>query len=102
MKIMKVNLQAVNFRAKQELVEFIEEKLNKLDQFSDQIVGAEVYLKLDNNHSKENKVVEIRLQVPGDDIVVEKNGSSFEEATNLAVDTLKRQIIKKKEKTANK
>ncbi len=102
MKIMKVNLQAVNFRAKQELVEFIEEKLNKLDQFSDQIVGAEVYLKLDNNHNKENKVVEIRLQVPGDDIVVEKNGSSFEEATNLAVDTLKRQIIKKKEKTANK
>lgn len=102
MKIMKVNLQAINFSAKQELVEFIEEKLNKLDQFSDQIVGAEVYLKLDNNHSKENKVIEIRLQVPGDDIVVEKNGSSFEEATNLAVDTLKRQIIKKKEKAANK
>ncbi|CAI9428948.1 Ribosome hibernation promoting factor HPF [Candidatus Ornithobacterium hominis] len=99
---MKVNLQAINFSAKQELVEFIEEKLNKLDQFSDQIVGAEVYLKLDNNHSKENKVIEIRLQVPGDDIVVEKNGSSFEEATNLAVDTLKRQIIKKKEKAANK
>lgn len=102
MKVMKVNLQAINFSAKQELVEFIEEKLNKLDQFSDQIVGAEVYLKLDNNHSKENKVIEIRLQVPGDDIVVEKNGSSFEEATNLAVDTLKRQIIKKKEKAANK
>lgn len=102
MKIMKVNLQAINFSAKQELVEFIEEKLNKLDQFSDQIVGAEVYLKLDNNHSKENKVIEIRLQVPGDDIVVEKNGSSFEEATNLAVDTLKRQIIKKKEKATNK
>ena len=99
---MKVNLQAINFSAKQELVEFIEEKLNKLDQFSDQIVGAEVYLKLDNNHSKENKVIEIRLQVPGDDIVVEKNGSSFEEATNLAVDTLKRQIIKKKEKATNK
>lgn len=97
---MKVNLQAVNFNAKPELVEFIEGKLNKLDQISDQIVGAEVYLKLDNNHSKENKIVEIKLQVPGDDIVVTKTGSSFEEVSNTVVETLKRQIIKKKEKSS--
>lgn len=88
-KIMKVNLQAVNFNAKDELVEFVEEKLGKLDQFYDQIVAADVFLKLDNNNSKENKIVEVRLQVPGDDIVVSKDGQTFEEVINLSVDTLK-------------
>ncbi|MRI62883.1 ribosome-associated translation inhibitor RaiA [Ornithobacterium rhinotracheale] len=99
---MKVNLQAVNFNAKDELVEFIEEKLGKLDQFYDQIVAADVFLKLDNNNSKENKIVEVRLQVPGDDIVVTKDGQTFEEVINLSVDTLKRLVIKKKEKMMKK
>ncbi|AFL97705.1 ribosome hibernation-promoting factor, HPF/YfiA family [Ornithobacterium rhinotracheale] len=99
---MKVNLQAVNFNAKDELVEFVEEKLGKLDQFYDQIVAADVFLKLDNNNSKENKIVEVRLQVPGDDIVVSKDGQTFEEVINLSVDTLKRLVIKKKEKMTKK
>ncbi|MGP2569756.1 ribosome hibernation-promoting factor, HPF/YfiA family [Ornithobacterium rhinotracheale] len=98
---MKVNLQAVNFNAKDELVEFVEEKLGKLDQFYDQIVAADVFLKLDNN-SKENKIVEVRLQVPGDDIVVSKDGQTFEEVINLSVDTLKRLVVKKKEKMTKK
>ncbi|MGV4528588.1 ribosome hibernation-promoting factor, HPF/YfiA family [Ornithobacterium rhinotracheale] len=101
-KIMKVNLQAVNFNAKDELVEFVEEKLGKLDQFYDQIVAADVFLKLDNNNSKENKIVEVRLQVPGDDIVVSKDGQTFEEVINLSVDTLKRLVVKKKEKMTKK
>lgn len=99
---MKINLQAVNFSAKQELVTFVEEKLSKLDQYYDQIVGAEVYLKLDNNNSKENKIAEIKIQIPGDDIIVTKSGQSFEEVINLSTDTLKRQIIKKKEKMSKK
>ncbi|QAR31438.1 ribosome-associated translation inhibitor RaiA [Ornithobacterium rhinotracheale] len=99
---MKVNLQAVNFNAKDELVEFVEEKLGKLDQFYDQIVAADVFLKLDNSNSKENKIVEVRLQVPGDDIVVSKEGQTFEEVINLSVDTLKRLVIKKKEKMMKK
>ncbi|MBN3663021.1 MAG: RNA polymerase subunit sigma-54, partial [Ornithobacterium rhinotracheale] len=70
--------------------------------FYDQIVAADVFLKLDNNNSKENKIVEVRLQVPGDDIVVSKDGQTFEEVINLSVDTLKRLVIKKKEKMTKK
>lgn len=99
---MKVNLQAVNFTAKKELVEYLEEKLSKLDHYYDQIVAANVYLKLDNNNSKENKITEIRLEIPGDDVVVTKTGQSFEEGISTAFDALKRLIIKKKEKTAGR
>lgn len=99
---MKINLQAVNFNAKDELVQFVEEKLVKLDQFYDQIVAADVFLKLDNSKNKENKIVEVRLKVPGDDIVVTKEGQAFEEVINISVDTLKRLVIKKKEKMVGK
>lgn len=99
---MKVNFQAVNFNASQELVKFVEEKLGKLDRYYDQIVAAEVYLKLDNNNSKENKIAEIKLSVPGDDIIVSKTGQNFEEVINTASDTLKRLIVKKKEKENKK
>ena len=75
---------------------FIQERLNKLEQFNDQIVSAEVYLRLDNDREKENKITEIKLHVPGKDLFAKKQCKSFEEATNVAVEALRRQIMKDK------
>lgn len=99
---MKIYMQAVNFNAQETLEAYVEEKIGKLDTYSDQIVAANVYLKLDNSNSKENKIAEVILEVPGDDIVVSKTGQSFEECIDLSADTLKRLIIKRKEKLAKK
>lgn len=98
---MKVYMQAIGFSANESLEDYLNEKLSKLDNYFDQIVAANVFLKLDNNNSKDNKIVEVKLEVPGDDIVVTKNGVEFTEAIDLAMDTLKRLVIKKKEKMAN-
>ncbi|MDO5509808.1 MAG: ribosome-associated translation inhibitor RaiA [Weeksellaceae bacterium] len=95
---MKVNMQAVNFEANEWLLEYTEEKFRKLSQFYDQILSINVSFKLDNNNSKENKVLDVRVEVPGDDIQVSKTGQAYEECVDLAYDTLRRQIIKKKEK----
>jgi putative sigma-54 modulation protein len=95
---MKVNLQSVGFKADQKLVDYIQEKLDKLEQFHDHIIDADVYLKVKNTAAKENKIVEIRLNVPGNDILVSKEGASFEEATDISEDVLKRQLRKNKEK----
>lgn len=97
---MNIYMQAINFNAQDTLKEYLEQKLNKLDQFYDRIVAADVYFKLDNNNEKENKIVEIKLEVPGEDIIVKKSGRSFEECIDLATETLKRQIKRKKEKSA--
>ncbi|MGI9526606.1 MAG: ribosome hibernation-promoting factor, HPF/YfiA family [Weeksellaceae bacterium] len=96
---MKVITQSVNFSANDSLLNYVEEKLNKLDTFYDQIVAARVFLKLDNSNSSDNKIVEVRLEVPGDDIVVSKEGQEFPEAIDIAYDTVKRWVIKKKEKS---
>ena len=89
-------MHAIHFKADHKLLTFIQERLNKLEQFNDQIVSAEVYLRLDNDRDKENKITEIKLHVPGKDLFAKKQCKSFEEATNVAVEALRRQIMKDK------
>lgn len=91
-------MHAIHFKADQKLLSFIQERLNKLEQFNDQIVSAEVYLRLDKDREKENKIAEIKLHVPGKDMFAKKQCKSFEEATNVAIEALRRQIMKEKSK----
>ena len=95
---MTVNVQSVNFKADGKLITFIKERLAKTTQFYDSAISTSVFLKVDNNHNRENKIVEMRMSVPGSDIVVTKERKSFEEAADIAVDVLIRQLKKRKEK----
>ena len=93
---MDTQMNAVHFKADQKLLKFIQEKLNKLEQFNDQIVSAEVFLRLENDRDKENKIAEIKLHVPGKDLFAKKQCKSFEEAADVVVEALRRQIMKEK------
>ena len=95
---MEVQIQAIHFDADDKLVEFIEEKVGRLSQFYDHIIGSEVKLKVDKAGSHENKITEIKLAIPGKDLFASKQCDSFEAATDEAVEALRRQIKKHKEK----
>ena len=95
---MKITVHSIGLTPHEPLQEFLEKKLNKLDTFYDKIQACEVFLKVENSNSKENKTAEIILNVPGDDIVVKKIAASFEESIDLCVDVAKKLLIKKKEK----
>lgn len=95
---MKLQIQSVKFDADKKLVEFVEHKMAKLDRFADRATGAEVILKLDKDDDQGNKVVTVTLKIPGNDFVAERRARSFEEAVDLAVDALKRQIEKTKDR----
>ena len=95
---MKVNVQAVNFNIDRKLVDFINIRLEKLQQFYDKIVGIDVSLHTENTSDKENKSVDIIVRIPGDDLVVKKTAKSFEEATDMGTEALERLLIKRKEK----
>ena len=94
----KIDVRSVNFDADQKLINFIQDKINKLGTFFDQIVSADVYLKVDNNHEMENKEVEIRLFIPGQDLFARKIAKNFEAATDEVTEALRRQAKKRKEK----
>ncbi len=95
---MNIQIHSVRFDADIKLVSFIKSKLNKLTQLSNGIVSAEVYLRLDNDEERENKITEIKIEYPGGPLFARKQSKTFEEATDLAIDALKKQIIKQKEK----
>ncbi|MCL6267978.1 ribosome hibernation-promoting factor, HPF/YfiA family [Flagellimonas myxillae] len=95
---MKVNAQSVNFVADAKLIEFIQRRMDKLETFYDKVIGSDVYLKVENTSAKENKIVEIKLLVPRDQLMVKKQCKSFEEAVDSACNSLERQLVKKKEK----
>lgn len=95
---MKVNVHAVNFTVDRKLVDFIQERMDKLEKFYDKIVTLDVFLKVEKTSEKENKVVEIKLLVPGDDFLVAKQCKTFEEAADQSAEALERLLLKRKEK----
>jgi len=95
---MKVQMHSVHFNADKKLIDFIQKKVNKLETFYDRITGGEVIMKLDNNESRENKVIEVKLFIPGTILFAKEQAKTFELAINLAVENLSRQVVKFKEK----
>jgi putative sigma-54 modulation protein len=95
---MKVYTQSVNFNADADLLKFVEKKIEALAKFHDKIVDAEVFLKVQKTSDKENKVTEVKMNIPGSELIVKKITKTFEEGVSMAVDSLKRQLKKSKEK----
>ena len=95
---MKVFVQSVNFNADKDLITFAENKVSSLEKYYDKIVDSEVFLKVQQTRGKENKFVEVKVNVPKDNFIVKKACKSFEEGLVLSTDSLKRQLNKLKEK----
>ena len=95
---MNVKIQSVKFDADQKLIELIQAKMKKLDRFAENAISAEVIMKLDKDTERGNKVVTIKLVVPGGDLVADYRSKSFEESVDEAIDALKKQIEKHKER----
>lgn len=95
---MDIKINSIHFDADKKLVDFINVKVKKLIQFYEGILGAEVFLRLENDQSSDNKLAEIRLDIPGSDVFAKKKSKSFEESIDNVIEALKRQITKHKEK----
>ena len=96
---METQIHSIHFDADKKLIDFINEKVGKLDLFHDHIIASEIFLKIDKSQVKENKNVEIKLLVPGKTLIAKKQCKSFEEATDDAIDALRKQLAKSKEKS---
>jgi putative sigma-54 modulation protein len=95
---MNIKIHSVRFDADIKLIDFVKSKVRKLIQYFDDIIAAEIFLRLDKSQDLENKVVEIRLTLPGNELFAKKQSKTFEESTDLSVEALRRQIMKHKTK----
>ena len=96
---MDIKIHSIRFDADKKLLSFIEGKTSKLGVYYDDILGAEVFLRLEKDSvERENKLVEIKLDVAGNTLFSKKQCKTFEEATDLSVEALKKQLLKHKDK----
>jgi len=95
---MNIQIHSVRFDADKKLINFVNQKVGKLTQFGEDIVNAEIYLRLDNDQDGENKISEIKLDLSGGPLFAKKQSKTFEEATDSAIDALKKQITRHKQK----
>jgi len=95
---MNIKVNSVHFKADKKLEAFISEKLQKMPALFDGIIGSEVMLKVENTDGRDNKIVEIRLLIKGYDLFAKKTAKTFEEATDLTLEALRKQILKHKDK----
>lgn len=98
---MEIRKQAINFDADSKLLEFIDRKLVKLETFYDNIVSTDVFLKLEKTGQVQDKIAEIKVKVPGSTLIAKETCKTFEESVDLGTDSLRRQLIKYKEKRNN-
>lgn len=77
--------------------QYAEERTAKLEQFFDNIIDAHVILGEDNSPAS-NKTAAINISVYQKQLSAEDSASTHEEAINLCVDHLRRQLEKYKAK----
>ena len=81
------------------LQKYIEKRLSKLNLYYNRIVSVDLYLNLDNHNDQTNKSVELRVNIPGDDVVVGKKSESFEKSLEMAAASAERMLKRRKEKS---
>ncbi|MEI7503643.1 MAG: ribosome-associated translation inhibitor RaiA [Paludibacter sp.] len=99
---MKLRIQSINFDATASLETYINKKTLRLEKFFDEILNVDVYLKVVKPESATNKEAEMKISIPNVDFFASKTCDSFEEAIDLTIDALEKQIRKYKEKSSNK
>ncbi len=97
---MKLQMHSIHFDADVKLLDFIQKKMDKLETFYDRIIDGEVFLRLENGDKVNNKVVELKVNIPGQTLFSKDQSDSFEAATDSGVEALRRQLKKFKEKNA--
>ena len=95
---MKVKISSLHFNADQKLIDFANERVGKLEKFYDKIIDGNITFRVDNADDRINKLAEIKLNIPGKELFAKKQSESFEKAVDEAVEALRRQLKKHKEK----
>ncbi|MBD5237988.1 MAG: ribosome-associated translation inhibitor RaiA [Bacteroidales bacterium] len=96
---MEATIKAIHFEISDRLVSFINKKIDKLVRRYESITAAEVNLTLVKPETIKNKEAGIKLTVPGHaDLFAAKTADSFEEAIDLSLEALEKQLEKEKGK----
>jgi putative sigma-54 modulation protein len=95
---MNIEIKSIHFTVDEKLRNYMMEKLTRLERFFERIIAVDVFLKLENSGQVRDKIVELKVSVPGNIILITETNKTFESAFDVANDNIKRQLKKHKEK----
>ncbi len=99
---MKLHIQSINFDASEKLEAYVEKKTKKLEKLLDSILTVDLYLKVVKPEAAANKEAEIKVAASGVEFFASKTRDTFEEAIDLGLEAIEKQVVKYKEKLAKK
>ena len=96
---MELKIKANHFDIAEKLEQFINKKAERLARKNEDITNFDVSLKVVKPETAMNKEAIIKIMVPQhDDIVASKTADTFEEAIDMCLEAIERQLEKKKGK----
>ena len=95
-----IKVKSLKFDADQKLLDFVEKKVGKVEKFFDNLGDIDVTLSL--SPEPDNKCVRLQTRFPGEDLVIERQAKTFEEAVTESVDLMKERIVRAKERRFEK
>lgn len=98
---MIVNIQSPGITLKKEITNLLDKKINLLSRRCKGLIGIDVFFKIENSSTNENKLCEIKLAISGYDMIASAQCKTFEEAIAETSEALERQIEKRKTKIQN-
>lgn len=96
---MEVQINAIHFDITEKLTVFINKKIDKLCRRYESVTGVDVTLKVVKPETSMNKEAAVLISVPNtEDLFASKIADTFEEAVDLSLEALERQLEKLKGK----
>ena len=95
---MEIRIQSIHFDASEQLRAFAQKKVSKFEKYYEDITEVEVSLRVVKPETAENKEAGIKVLVPNGELYASKICDTFEEAIDISVDALLKQLVKYKEK----
>ena len=96
MVTMEIKFKALKFEAGEKLTEFVEKKVSRLSRFCEDLAN-EIEVALED-HLKQGKLAKIQIHIPGEELIIEREADTFENAVTEAVDAMKEKLTRVKEK----
>lgn len=96
---MDINIKAIHFDISEKLTAFINKKVERIVRRFPVVSAVDVSLKVVKPETALNKQAIVRLTVPQlEEFVADKTADTFEEAIDVALDAIEKQLEKAKNK----
>lgn len=90
--VMNLTIETPDFKATKSLINFVKANVAKITKDRNRILEGHVTLKLDKSSTQEDKICELKLVIPGNDLFASRRSETFKKAVTDCTHAIKHQM----------